>query len=86
MRCELDMLVISDSEGRGLVGLALEATLMTMAARRRATTAMRRWGGAGRVEAGGDHPESEVPPGVEVRGHAHICSITGFYFEKQGQN
>lgn len=56
-RCELDMLVISDSEGRGLVGLALEAILMTMAARRRATTVMRRWDGVGKVVAGGDRPE-----------------------------
>lgn len=51
------MLVISDSEVRGLVGLALEATLMTMAARRRATTVMRRWDGAGKVVAGADRPE-----------------------------
>lgn len=56
-RYELDMLVIIGSEGRGLVGPVLEATPMTMVARRRATMAMRRWGGAGRVEAGGDRPE-----------------------------
>lgn len=56
-KCELDMLVISDSGEQGLVGLALEATLMTMAARRRAMTVMRRWDGAGKVVAGVDRPE-----------------------------
>lgn len=60
------MLVISDSEGQGLVGPVLEAILMTMAARKRAMTVMRRWDGAGKVVAGVDRPEEEVPPGVEV--------------------
>lgn len=79
---ELEMMVISGLEGQGLVGLALEATLTTMVARRTATTATRRWDGAGRVEAGGDRHELEVPPGVEVRGQTHICPIPSFYFEK----
>lgn len=43
---------------------------MTTVARRRATMVMRRWDGAGKVVAGGDHPE-EVPPGAEVSRHAH---------------